>query len=150
MAVRDHISRCRISAYRTLIPIRYLFFLYCIDNVFSAFLYSKVFPCMAPAVSTVQCLRFSTFFFPGIKLHFDILRTLSILVISIIPNLSYCYTRFFFLRFFTVSYCIIYNITSNNFHISFNFRNSIWKFSSIFYCCSLSICNFSNFICTCR
>ena len=150
MAVRDRETILCISAYRRCISFRYVDLFHTITDNCSCLLYIKAGPDIAPVISSVQCHFFPAFIFSCIKLHLDILRTLSILVVCIIPNLSYCYTRFFILRFFTVSYCIIYNITSNNFHISFNFRNSIWEFSSIFYCCSLNICNFSNFICTCR
>ena len=68
---------------------------YLILYVFSLCLLRKLCPCMSPAISFAKLYFFAYLFIISIKLYFDTLWTLSVLVVCIIPALGYRYTCFF-------------------------------------------------------
>ena len=68
---------------------------YLILYVFSLCLLRKLCPCMSPAISFAKLYFFAYLFIISIKLYFDTLWTLSVLVVCIIPAFGYRYTCFF-------------------------------------------------------
>ena len=142
MAVRDHKSFLCISC-RLCCCISGYFpdLFYRISDLLSVFLFSKVRPCIGPFVFAVQLNFPAALSVTCIELHLNAVRTDSILVISIIPVLGYCYfccrwCRFFIFKSNSITcshFIFIYTII---YRISF----IICSLFYIFFCCKVSRC----------
>ena len=141
MDICDRISCLFISCHFRCITFRYFCFLYGIFDLLSACFFRQAAPCIGPVCRTGQDHFIPTLLSVCIELHLNAVRTDSILVISIIPVLGYCYFCCRWCRFFifksnsiTCSHFIcIYTII---YRISF----IICSLFYIFFCCKVSRC----------
>ena len=89
MAVRDHITSFRFSADHSVVAGNLSCFLYSVGNLLAGFHFVQATPGVAPLVSCIQGYFFSLLASICIKLHFNVCRAFSVLVISIFPCLYY-------------------------------------------------------------